>query len=257
MIKKIRGIKKLKSKKKLVCLTAYSKPFTKILDKYCDIILVGDSISTAFYGMKDTKSITLETMINHAISVKKFAKKSTLVFDMPFNTYRNIEEAKKNVKKVLKKVKCDAVKIESNGRNFPIIDKLVKSGVPVMGHIGFTPQYKKKFKAQGLSKIEQNKLILESRMIEKAGAFSLVLECVAEKTAKKITKLINIPTIGIGSSNFCDGQILVTDDLIGLSGFYPKFVKKYLNLQKILDKTISKFSSDVRTNKFPKRVNAY
>ena len=257
MKKKIIKIKKLKSKRKLVCLTAYSKPVSEILDKYCDIILVGDSIATAFYGMKNTRSITLQTMINHSIAVGKGIKKSTFVVDMPVNTYKNLNQAKKNIKEVCKKTHCDAVKLESNGKNFKIINKIVKSGIPVMGHIGFTPQYKKKFKPQGMSKKEELKLIKESKAIEKAGAFSLVLECVAEKTAKKITNSINIPTIGIGSSKYCDGQILVTDDLIGLSGFYPKFVKKYLNLKKILAKTFIEYKKDVLKQKFPNKKNTY
>ena len=257
MKKKIFRIKKLKSKKKLVCLTAYSKPIAKILDKYCDIILVGDSVATAFYGMNNTRSISLDTMINHSLAVKRGIKKSVFVFDMPANTYRNFNEAKRNAKIVIKKIGCDAIKIESNGKNFNIIKKLVRSGIPVMGHIGYTPQYKKKFKVCGMEKKEEKKLIEEAKKIEKSGAFSLVLECVAGKAAKKITSLINIPTIGIGSSKFCDGQILVTDDLIGLSGFYPKFVKKYLNLSKILEKVIKKFKYDVNTGKFPKKINAY
>ena len=257
MKQKIFRIKKLKSKRKLVCLTAYSKPITKILDKYCDIILVGDSVATAFYGMKNTKSISLDTMINHSLAVKKGVKKSVFVVDMPINTYKNFREAEKNAKIISKTVRCDAVKIESNGKNFNIIKHLVKSGIPVMGHIGFTPQYKKKFILYGLKENEEKKLIEESKKIEKAGAFSIVLECIAEKTAKKITSIINIPTIGIGSSKFCDGQILVTDDLIGLSGFYPKFVKKYLNLKKILEKGIRKFKDDVIKGKFPKKMNTY
>jgi len=257
MKKKIIKIKRLKSKRKLVCLTAYSKSLSKILDKYCDIILVGDSIATAFYGMKDTKSISLQTMINHSVAVGRGIKKSTFVVDMPVNTYKNFKQAKKNVKKIFKKTHCDAVKLESNGKNFKIIKKLVTSGIPVMGHIGFTPQYKKKFKPQGINKKEELKLIKESKEIEKAGAFSLVLECIAEKTAKKITESINIPTIGIGSSKYCDGQILVTDDLIGLSGFYPKFVKKYLNLEKILAKTFIEYKKDVLKQKFPDKRNTY
>ena len=126
-----------------------------------------------------------------------------------------------------------------------------------MGHIGYTPQYKKAFKPQGLKKNEARKLIYEAEQIEKAGAFSLVLECISSKVAKKITEKIKIPTIGIGSSNLCDGQILVTDDLIGLSGFYPKFVKKYLDLEKIIEKTIKRFKEDVRKGKFPKKTNTY
>ncbi len=257
MKKKIIKIKKLKSKRKLVCLTAYSKPISKILDKHCDIILVGDSIATAFYGMKNTKSITLQTMINHSIAVGQGVKKSTLVVDMPINTYKNLKQAKKNIKEVFKKTQCDAVKLESNGKNFKIIKKLVTSGIPVMGHIGFTPQHKKKFKPQGINEKEELKLIKESKEIEKAGAFCLVLECIAEKTAKKITSSVDIPTIGIGSSKFCDGQILVTDDLLGLSGFYPRFVKKYLNLEKILEKAFIKFKKDVIRQKFPNKKNTY
>ena len=257
MKKKILKIKNSKYKKKLVCLTAYSKPITKILDKHCDIILVGDSVATAFYGMRNTKSISLDTIVNHSIAVKKGIKKSLLVVDMPINTYKNISVAKKNIKIVLKKTKCDAVKLESNKKNHNIIKDIVKSGIPVMGHIGFTPQYKKKFKPEGLSKNEEIQLINESKKLEKAGAFSIVLECVAEKTAKKITNIIKIPTIGIGSSKFCDGQILVTDDMLGLSGFYPKFVKKYLNLNQILEKTFIKYKRDVISEKFPSKKNNF
>tara|TARA_B100002052_G_C15806759_1_gene563902 strand:- start:249 stop:1022 length:774 start_codon:yes stop_codon:yes gene_type:complete len=257
MKKKILRIKNLKSKKKLVCLTAYSKPITKILDKHCDIILVGDSVATAFYGMKNTRSISLQTIINHSIAVSKGINKSTFVVDMPIGTYKNFKQAKKNIKQILKQTHCDAIKLESNGRNVNIIKKLVKSGIPVMGHIGFTPQYKKKFRPQGLKMKDEIKLINESKKIAEAGAFSIVLECIAAKTARKITNLINIPTIGIGSSKFCDGQILVTDDLIGLSGFYPKFVKKYLNLNNILEKTFVKFKKDVLKQKFPAKKNSY
>ena len=158
-IKKIKNITNLK--RKIVCLTAYSKPLAKILDKYCDIILMGDSVATAFYGMKNTREIKLDTMINHAISVRKSVKKSLLVFDMPFNTYRNINEAKRNIKKVLLKTNCDAVKLESNGKNFKILKTLTNSGIKVMGHIGYTPQYKKKFSPQGLLHREEIKLINE------------------------------------------------------------------------------------------------
>tara|TARA_Y100001958_G_C21227277_1_gene552738 strand:+ start:551 stop:1333 length:783 start_codon:yes stop_codon:yes gene_type:complete len=257
MQNKIARIIKYKSKKKLVCLTAYSKPIAQILDNHCDIILVGDSVATAFYGMKDTKSITLQTIINHSIAVKKGVKKSIVVVDMPINTYKNFEVAKNNVTRVFKKTRCDAIKLENDGKNFNIIRKLVKLGFPVMGHIGYTPQNKNKFKPQGLKEHEGKKLIKEALEIQKAGAFSLVLECVAEKTSKKITKLINIPTIGIGSSKFCDGQILVTDDLIGISGFKPKFVKKFINLKKILNKTFYKFKKDVLKEKFPTKNNSY
>ena len=254
-IKKIKNITNLK--RKIVCLTAYSKPLAKILDKYCDIILMGDSVATAFYGMKNTREIKLDTMINHAISVRKSIKKSLLVFDMPYNTYRNIKEAKKNVKRVLLKTNCDAIKLESNGKNFKILKTLTNSGIKVMGHIGYTPQYKKYFSPQGLKLSEEIKLINEAKKIEDAGAFAIVLECINAGLARKITKNLQIPTIGIGSSKYCDGQILVSDDLIGLSGFYPKFVKKYISLEKILNKVIKKFRNDVIKNNFPKISNTY
>ena len=218
---------------------------------------MGDSVATAFYGMKNTREIKLDTMINHAISVRKSIKKSLLVFDMPYNTYRNIKEAKRNVKKVLLKTNCDAVKLESNGKNFEILKTLTNSGIKVMGHIGYTPQFKKNFSPQGLIHREETKLMNEAKNIEEAGAFAIVLECVNASLAKKITKNVQIPTIGIGSSKYCNGQILVLDDLIGLSGFYPKFVKKYISLDKILNKVIKKFRNDVIRNNFPKNSNAY
>ncbi|MFL2889472.1 MAG: 3-methyl-2-oxobutanoate hydroxymethyltransferase [Pelagibacteraceae bacterium] len=253
-IKKILG---KKNKTKLVCLTSYSKNITKIIDKYCDIILVGDSLANVLYSMKNTHKIKLETMINHGISVSKGIKKSMLVIDMPINTYRNIKEAKNNAKKIFKYTKCDAIKIESNNKNHKIIKELVKSNIPVMGHIGFTPQFKKKFKAEGLNKSSEKKLLNEAIKIEKAGAFSIVLECIGEKASRKITKNINIPTIGIGSSNACDGQILVTDDMLGLSSFYPKFVKKYVNLNKLIEKGVQKYTKEVRKKYFPSRKNSY
>jgi 3-methyl-2-oxobutanoate hydroxymethyltransferase len=254
---KLKKIILKKNKSKLVCLTAYQKSIAKILDKYCDVILVGDSLGNVLYGMKNTHNISLEIMINHAKSVKLGVNKTPVVVDMPKNTYNNTGDALKNAKKILKISKCDAVKIESNNKNYKIIERLVKLNVPVMGHIGFTPQYKSKFKIQGLSKIEEKKLINEALNIEKAGAFAIVLECVALKTAKKITKILKIPTIGIGSSVNCDGQILVTDDMIGLSGFYPKFVKKYQNLNKIIEKGVQKYRSDVLKSLFPKVKNSY
>ena len=227
------------------------------MDRHCDIVLVGDSVATAFYGMKDTRKIGMQTMLNHEKSVKKSLRKSLFVFDMPHNTYRNVREAKQNAKKVIKTIGCDAVKIESNGKNYNVVKNLVKLGIPVMGHIGYTPQFKKKFKTQCLKKKEEKKLIQETKMIEKAGAFSIVLECIAKKAAEHITNSIKIPTIGIGSSSSCDGQILVTDDLLGLSGFYPRFIKKYANLENIIENAIKKFKKDVKNKKFPTNYNAY
>ena len=257
MKSKLQRILKKKNKSKLVCLTAYSKNFSKILDKYCDIVLVGDSLANVLYGMKNTHKVTLDMMIKHTMSVKSGLKKSLCVIDMPLNSYSNVQLAKKNAKKVMKKTKCDAIKIESNNKNFSIIKALVKSNIPVMGHIGYTPQFKKKFKVAGSSEIEEKKLITEAKKIEEAGAFSIVLECVKKKAAKRITKILKIPTIGIGSSSSCDGQILVSDDMLGLSGFKPKFLKQYMNLNKIIEKGIQKYRREVINKKFPKNINSY
>ena len=257
MNSKIYQIIKSKNKKKLVCLTAYSKPIAKILDKFCDIVLVGDSLATAMYGMKNTHSVTLDTMIQHGVSVASSIKSAVCVVDMPANSYKNVAIGKKNAKLIFKKTKCDAVKVECNGKNYDVIRGIVKSGIPVMGHIGFTPQYYKKFKAQGLEEKDKIKLIEQAKKNEKAGVFSIVLECVSTSVAREITKLIKIPTIGIGASGYCDGQILVTDDMLGLSGFYPKFVKKFVNLNKIIEKGVQKYRNAVINNKFPTDKNTF
>ena len=255
MLKKIKSFLLKKNKKKLVCLTAYSKNIAKIIDKYCDLVLVGDSMANVLYGMKNTHEITLNNIIQHSISVKKGIYKSLLVVDMPKNTYVNIKQAKKNAKLVVKKTKCDAVKIESNSKNYAIIKALVKIKIPVMGHIGYTPQFKKKFKVEGRNIIEAKRLIKEAILIEKAGAFSIILECITPKVAKEITKILKIPTIGIGSSLNCDGQILVTYDILGLSGFYPKFVKRYSNLNTIIEKAAKKYSKEIKTEVLKSKKN--
>tara|TARA_A100001011_G_C14136377_1_gene767791 strand:- start:2 stop:775 length:774 start_codon:yes stop_codon:yes gene_type:complete len=254
---KIKSFLNKKKKKKIVCLTSYSKSTSKILDKYCDLILVGDSLANVLYGMKNTHSLKIETMINHAKSVSLGAKKSLVVVDMPKDSYKNPIHAVKNAKNILKETNCDAIKIENNLYNLNIVKALKKSKISVMGHIGYTPQFKKKFKVEGKTKREQNKLIKQALEVEKAGAFSIVLECISKSTANKITNLLKIPTIGIGSSKSCDGQILVTDDLLGASGFYPKFVKKYANLEKIIENAIKQFCKDVKSSKFPKNENSF
>ena len=257
MSKKIKQILAKKNKKKIVRLTAYSKNIAQILDKYCDITLVGDSMANVLYGMKNTHKISLDTIIQHSISVRKGTKKSLLVVDMPKGSYKNPSQARKNAKLIFKKTKCDAVKIESNNKNFKIIREITKAKIPVMGHIGYTPQFKNKFKVEGKKKDEVKKLIKESISIQKAGAFSIVLECITPNTSKIITNLLKIPTIGIGSSSYCDGQILVTDDMIGLSGFYPRFVKKYVNLSKIIVKGVQKYKKEVKRKIFPKNTNSF
>ena len=248
---KIKKILLKKNKCKIVSLTAYSKSIAKILDKHVDIILVGDSMANVLYGHKNTHKISLENIIQHTLSVKMGVKKSLLVVDMPKGTYNNIKHALKNVKFVLKKTRCEAVKLENYKKNHKIIEALVKKKIPVMGHIGYTPQFKKKFKIAGQTKAEVNKLLQEAKLIERAGAFSIVLECLSPSSARLITSELNIPTIGIGSSSGCDGQILVTDDMLGISGFYPKFVKKYVKLDGIIEKAVQKYTREVKSKKFP------
>tara|TARA_B100000963_G_C22573526_1_gene647256 strand:- start:285 stop:1067 length:783 start_codon:yes stop_codon:yes gene_type:complete len=255
MSQKIKKILNKKNKEKIVSLTAYSKNIAKILDNYCDIVLVGDSLANVLYGMKNTHKIKLDTIILHAISVKQGIKKSLMVVDMPKGTYSTPKLAIKNAKLIFKKTGCDAVKIESNNKNSKVIKEIKKAKIPVMGHIGYTPQFKGRFRVEGKEKRELNKLIKEALLIEKAGAFSIVLECITPNAAKIISKLLKIPTIGIGSSKYCDGQILVTDDVLGLSGFYPKFVKKYINMNSLIEKTVKKYSKDVKTRKFPTNKN--
>ena len=252
---KIKKILKKKNKSKIVSLTAYSKNIAEILDNHCDIILVGDSMANVLYGLSDTHKINLNTIINHTISVKKGVKKSLLVVDMPKGSYGSKKTAKKNAKLIMKLTKCDAVKLESNNKNFNIIKELVNSKIPVMGHIGYTPQFKKKFRVEGKSTLGAQKLLKEAKLIEKAGAFSIVLECLTPNASALVTKGLRIPTIGIGSSSHCDGQILVTDDMLGISGFYPKFVKKYASLNRTIEKAVKKYTRDVKKGKFPLKKN--
>ena len=251
MKQKIKKIILMKGKNKIVSLTAYSKSIAKILDNYCDIVLVGDSIANVLYGHKNTHKISLQNIIDHASSVKLGVKKALFVVDMPKGTYNSLNKSLKNAKLIVKKTRCDAVKIEHYKNNFKILKYLVQKKIPVMGHIGYTPQFKNKFKLEGQSTKEINALLNEAKLIEKAGAFAIVLECLTAKASKIITNSIKIPTIGIGSSSHCDGQILVTDDMLGISGFYPKFVKKYSNLAKIIENAVKKYTRDVKIKKFP------
>ena len=257
MNKKIKKIILKKNNSKIVSLTAYSKSIAKILDKHVDIVLVGDSMANVLYGHRNTHQLTLDNIIQHTLSVKKGVKNSLLVVDMPKNSYNTLKIAEKNAELIMKKTKCDAIKMESNKKNYKIIEKLVSNKIPVMGHIGYTPQFKKKVKIEGQTKSDINNLLNEAMLIEKAGAFSIVLECLTPTSAKIITSKLRIPTIGIGSSLFCDGQVLVTDDMLGISGFYPKFVKKYVKLDRIIEKAIKKYAREVKLKKFPAKNNYF
>ena len=256
--KKIQKIIYLKNKRKITCLTSYTTPISRILDRYCDIILVGDSVGTAHYGMKSTREVTLDMIIRHSKSVKLGTKKTLVVADMPYKTYQNKFQAFKNASLLLRQSKCDAIKLEGGKKISKIVNYLVKKKIPVMGHIGYLPQHSKnKFFISGKTKRAENKLLNDAVALENAGVFSMVLECVMPGLARKITKSVKVPTIGIGSSKNCDGQILVIDDMIGLSGFYPKFVKKYSNVKKIIEMSVKKYCAEVKKSKFPSTRNSY
>ena len=257
MKKKILNIIKKKNKSKIVSLTAYSKNIASILDNFCDIVLVGDSLGSVLYNYKSTREVTLETMIEHSKSVRMGIKKSLMVVDMPHNTYRNPKEAIQNAKKIIIKTKCDAVKLEGGKKIYNIVKALNKNNIPVMGHLGLLPQSDKTFKFKGKKISERKKILNDAKLLEDAGVFSIVLECVETSLAKKITNEINIPTIGIGASNNCDGQILVFDDLIGLNQIDVRFVKKYVNIRKEITKAVSSYSRDVRKKKFPLKKHSY
>jgi len=249
--------KKKKNKNPITGLTAYSKNIAEIVDKYCDFVLVGDSVGNVIYGMNNTKDVTLDTMIKHANSVRLGVKKSLLIVDMPFGTYSNNYNAYINAKRLVKKSKCDAVKLEGGKKISKTIKYLVKKGIPVMGHVGLLPQSSSSFSIQGKSKFQRKKILEDAISVSKSGAFALVIECVVEKVAREITNTISIPTIGIGASKYCDGQVLVIDDLVGLSNFYPKFVKRYSNVRKIIENDVKKFCKDVKKRKFPFKSNVY
>ena len=253
----IKLIKKKKDKSKIVCLTAYSKNIAQIVDKHCDIVLVGDSLGSVLYNYKSTRSVTLKTMIEHSKSVRMGIKKSLMVVDMPYNTYRNNSEALKNARQIILKTKCDAVKLEGGSKIYNIVKTLIKNKIPVMGHLGILPQSAKKFKVKGKKISEQKKILKDAKILEKSGVFSIVLECIETSLAKKITKEIKIPTIGIGASSYCDGQVLVTDDLIGLNPINVRFVKKFSNITKYINTAIVKFKNEVKQKKFPKKKHSY
>ncbi|WP_440654642.1 3-methyl-2-oxobutanoate hydroxymethyltransferase [Candidatus Pelagibacter sp. HIMB1506] len=257
MNKKISDFIKKKNKTKLVTLTAYSKNIASVLDNYCDLILVGDSLGSVLYNYKSTREVTLNTMIEHSKSVRMGIKKSLMIVDMPHNTYRNPKEALKNAKLIMKKSKCDGVKLEGGKKIINTIKILVNNNIPVMGHIGVLPQSDKTFKFKGKKQSEKENIMRDAKLLEEAGSFCMVLECVQTSLAKQVTKSVSVPTIGIGASNNCDGQILVFDDLIGLNPIKFRFVKKYTNIKTEISKAVSKYATEVKKRKFPSKKYSF
>ena len=247
-----------KNKSKIVCLTAYSKNIAEEIDKYADIVLVGDSLGSVLYNYSSTRKVTLTEMINHSKSVRLGIKKSLMVVDMPYKTYDTNTSALKNAKKIIKETKCDAVKLEGGKKIIKQVKFLIKNKVRVMGHLGLLPQsVKGKFKSKGKTDREIKILIQDAMLLQNSGVFAIVLECIKTPIAKKITQKLDIPTIGIGSSVYCDGQVLVTDDLLGINETKIKFVKRFTNLKKFINFGLRKFASEVRSKKYPSKKYSY
>ena len=254
---KFQKLLKKKNRSKIICLTAYSKNIASIIDNHCDITLVGDSLGSVLYNYKSTRQVSLNTMIEHSKSARLGIKKSLMVVDMPFNTYRNSKQALKNAKLIISKTKCDAVKLEGGKKIIKIVDTLVKNKIPVMGHLGVLPQSAKNFKFKGQKISERIKILNDAKALETAGAFSIVLECIESTLSKEITKSIKILTIGIGASSNCDGQVLVTDDLIGLNFINVRFVKQFANVRKLINKAVLSYKNEVKKLKFPVKKHSY
>ncbi len=250
------------SDKPIVCLTAYTKPMAQILDKYCDIILVGDSLGTALYGMENTLGVTLDMMINHGKAVMRGSQNAIIVVDMPYGTYEDsIEQSLITAKRIIEETKCDAVKLEGGSDMADRIKAITDAGIPVMAHIGLQPQSVEKeggYKIKGKTEESIERLLADAKAIEKSGAFSVVIEGTIEEVARLITSKITIPTIGIGASAQCSGQILVTDDMLGLiTDHTPKFVKKYADLAETIKSAVQEYKTEVQSKAFPTEEYTY
>ncbi len=245
----------------LVVLTAYTTPMARIMDPHCDILLVGDSLGMVIHGLPNTIGVTMEMMILHGQAVMRGAEKAFVVVDMPFGSYEaGVEQAFANAVRLLKETGAQAVKLESGPTVADTIRYLTARGIAVMGHVGLRPQAVNVdggFKAKGRTEAERQKVIKEAQDSEAAGAFSIVVEGVAADLAGEITKLVSIPTIGIGASADCDGQVLVTDDMLGLFDWTPKFVRHYADLRTEINTAVEAYAKDVRDRSFPAPEETY
>lgn len=245
----------------IVCLTAYDAPMAALLDPHCDVLLVGDSLGMAVHGLPNTVGVTLEMMILHGQAVMRGAKRAMVVVDMPFGSYEGGKEvAYANCVRVMKETGAQAVKLETSIEMAEIVAFLVKRGIPVMGHVGLRPQAilaEGGFKAKGRTESERDRVLAEAKAVAEAGAFCIVIEGVAESLAREITETIDAPTIGIGASAACDGQVLVINDMLGMFDWTPKFVRKYADLRTEIDRAAAAFASDVKTRRFPAEVETY
>lgn len=259
--KTVKDIAAAKGGTPLVCLTAYDAPTAALLDDHCDLLLVGDSVGMVVHGLPSTVGVTMEMMILHGQAVMRGSQKAFVVVDMPFGSYEtNADQAFQNAARIMKETGCQAVKIESGAYAAQQISHLVERGVPVMGHVGLRPQainVEGGFRAKGRTVSERERVIAEARAAEQAGAFAIVIEGVAEDLAAEITSEVACPTIGIGASGACDGQILVTPDMLGLFDWTPKFVRRYASLNTAVSEAVAAYAADVRSRAFPGKAETY
>jgi len=250
-----------KGKTPIVCLTAYTAPMAELLDEHCDLLLVGDSVGMVVHGLPNTVGVTLEMMILHGQAVMRGSRRAMVVVDLPFGSYEgSAETAYQNAARVMKETGCNAVKVEAGPTVAENIEYMVRRGIPVMGHVGLRPQavmVEGGFKAKGRGGEERRLILDEARAAADAGAFAVVVEGVAEGLAREITEAIEVPTIGIGASAGCDGQILVTDDMLGLFDWTPKFVRRYGDIRGEIAKAVAAYAEDVRNRTFPGPAEIY
>ena len=245
----------------IVCLTAYTAPMAEMLDPHCDLLLVGDSVGMVIHGLPNTVGVTMDMMIMHGQAVMRRAKQAMVVVDMPFGSYEGSSEvAFNNAARLLKETGAAAVKVEAGPQVAKTIAYMVERGIPVMGHVGLRPQAVNmdgKFRAKGRTVEEREQVLAEARAADKAGAFAIVVEGVDEALVPEISAAVSAPTIGIGASAACDGQILVTDDMLGIFDWTPKFVRRYANLKAEIDKAAAGYAADVRARRFPAAAETY
>ncbi|MFQ5704273.1 MAG: 3-methyl-2-oxobutanoate hydroxymethyltransferase [Gemmatimonadales bacterium] len=249
--------------RKIVVLTAYDALFASLVDQAgVDLILVGDSVNTVLCGEESTLSATLDQMIYHGRIVRAGVRRALVIVDMPYLSYQiSVEEAKRNCGRALKEAGADGVKLEGGGNMVSTVRELVEIGIPVMGHLGFTPQSVHMlggYRIQGRETGAADRIVADAKALEDAGAFSLVLELMPSDVAKRVTAAVSIPTIGIGSGIDCDGQVLVLHDMLGLNeSFQPKFLKRYANMAEDVRTAIKRFGDEVRSGQYPDPSHSY
>jgi 3-methyl-2-oxobutanoate hydroxymethyltransferase len=250
-----------KGRDKIVCLTAYSAPMAALLDPHVDLLLVGDSVGMVVHGLPSTVGVTLEMMILHGQAVMRGASSALVVVDLPFGSYeRGTAQAHETCVRVLQETGCQAVKVEAGDGVPETIAFLVKRGIPVLGHIGLRPQAANVdggFRVKGRSAADRERVLAEARAVDAAGAFAIVVEGVASDLAEEITRAVSVPTIGIGASPLCDGQILVVDDMLGLFDWTPKFVRRYGDMRALVARAAASYAADVRSGAFPGSAEVY